>query len=64
MDLSGLKIFLILMMISLKSYNEKSNEGYFLEIDVQYLENLHTHHNDLLFLPEMKRVDKVKKTCR
>ena len=31
----------------LKSYNEKSNEGYFFEVDVQYLENLDETHNDL-----------------
>ena len=36
----------------LKNYNEESNEGYFLEVDVQYLEKLHGLHNDLPFLPE------------
>ena len=30
-----------------KNCNEESNEGYFLEADVQYLEQLHTLHNDL-----------------
>ena len=25
----------------IKSYNEESNEGYFLEVNTQYLENLH-----------------------
>ena len=30
----------------IKSYNEKNNEGYFLQIDVQYLKNLHAPHND------------------
>ena len=25
----------------IKSYNEESDKGYFLEVDVQYLENLH-----------------------
>ena len=29
----------------IKNYNEKSDEGYFLE--VQYLEKLHELHNDL-----------------
>ena len=32
--------------------NEKSDEGYFPEVDVQYPENLHKLHNDLPFLPE------------
>ena len=44
----------------LKSYNEKSNEGYFFEVDVQYLENLDETHNDLSFLLEVKNFDKVK----
>ena len=26
--------------------------GYFLEVDVQYLEKLHELHNDLSFLPK------------
>ena len=30
-----------------KNCNEEINEGYFLEADVQYLEQLHTLHNDL-----------------
>ena len=34
----------------LKNFNEKSNEGYFLEVDVQYFANLHELH-DLPFLP-------------
>ena len=43
-----------------KSYNEKSNEGYFFEVDVQCLENLDETHNDLSFLLEIKNFDKVK----
>ena len=35
----------------IKDYNEESDEGYFLEVDVQYLEKLHELHNDLPFLP-------------
>ena len=30
----------------IKNYNEESNEGYFLEVDVQYLEKLYELHND------------------
>ena len=29
------------MTIFIKSYNEKSNEGYFLEIDIQYSEKVY-----------------------
>ena len=32
----------------IKNYNEESDEGYFLEIAVQYPEKLHELHNDLL----------------
>ena len=34
-----------------KNYNEESNEGYFLKVDVQYLEKLYELLNDLPFLP-------------
>ena len=33
----------------IKSYNKESDEGYFLEIYVQYLENFHNLQNDLPF---------------
>ena len=45
----------------LKSYNEKSDKGYFLEVDVQYPENLHNLHHDLSFLPEKMKIEKVEK---
>ena len=45
----------------IKSYNEESDEGYFFEVDVQYLEKLHGLHNDLPFLPERNETEKVKK---
>ena len=32
-----------------KNYNEESNEGSFLEVDVQYPEKLHESHNDVPF---------------
>ena len=44
----------------IKNYNEES-QGYFLEVDVQYLEKLHELHNDLPFLPERMKIEKVKK---
>ena len=45
----------------IKNYNEESNEGYFLEFDVQYPEKLHKLHHDLPFLPERMKLEKVKK---
>ena len=35
----------------MRNYNEESDEGYFLKVDIQYLEKLHEFHNDLPFLP-------------
>ena len=29
----------------IENYNEENNEGYFIEVDVQYLEKLHERHN-------------------
>ena len=40
-------------------YNEDSDEGYFLEVDVQYPEKLHDIHNDLAFSHERIKVEKV-----
>ena len=45
----------------IKNYNEESDEGYFFEVDVQYLEKLHELHNDLPFLPERMKIEKVEK---
>ena len=36
----------------IKSYNEESDKGCFLEVDIKYSEKLHNLHNDLPFLPE------------
>ena len=33
----------------IKRYNEDTNTGYLLEVDVQYPEKLHELHNDLPF---------------
>ena len=43
----------------IKNYKEESDEGYFLKVDIQYLEKLHKVHNDLLFLPERMKTKKV-----
>ena len=43
----------------IKNYNEESDEGYFLDVDVQYLEKLHELHNDLPFLRDRMKIEKV-----
>ena len=45
----------------IKNYHEESDKGHFLEVDVQYLEKLHDLHNDLPFVPERMRIEKVEK---
>ena len=45
----------------IKNYNEESDEGYFLEVDVQCLEKFYELHNDLSFLPERIKIEKVEK---
>ena len=36
------------------NYDENSNEGYFLKVDVEYPKKLFNVHSDLLFLQERK----------
>ena len=43
----------------IKSYNFDSDEGYFLEVDVKYPENAQNIHNDLLFLAERGKIEKI-----
>ena len=45
----------------IKSYNDESDEEYFLEVGIQYPENLHKLHNDLSFLIERMKIQKVEK---
>ena len=40
-----------------KNYNEENDEGYFLQADVQYLENFHNLHNNLPFLTERMKTE-------
>ena len=44
----------------IKNYNEERDEGYFLEVDVQYPKKLHELDIDLPFLPVRKKNEKVK----
>ena len=45
----------------IKNFDENSNEGYFLEVDIDYWKELFNLHKDLPFLPENKKVNKVEK---
>ena len=60
-DLIGLKIYLYLMKVWLKNYNEDSETRYFLKVDIKYLEQLQKLHNDLLFLPKRMKIGSCKK---
>ena len=42
-------------------YNGDSDEGYFLEVHVQYPAKLHDLHNDFFFLPEIMQIEKLEK---
>ena len=45
----------------IKNYDEDSNKGYILEVDVKYPNKLHDLHSDLPFLPERLKIGKCKK---
>ena len=45
----------------IKDYDENSNKGYFLKVDVEYPKKLFNLHNDLPFLPERNKIKKCKK---
>ena len=44
----------------IKRYDEESNTGYFLEVDVEYPKTLFNEQKDLPFLPKRKKVEKTK----
>ena len=45
----------------IKKYDEDSNTGYFLEVDIDYPKELFNFHKHLPFLPKRKKVEKVEK---
>ena len=44
-----------------KDYDENSNKGYILEVNVEYPKNLHNLHSNLPFLTERVKIDKCNK---
>ena len=45
----------------IKNYDEDSNKGYSLAVDVQYPKKVHNLHSDLPFLPEKLKIEKYNK---
>ena len=45
----------------MKNYKENSDVGYFLEVDIEYPEQLWSSHKDLPFLPAGRKLEKVEK---
>ena len=45
----------------IKNFNENSDVGYFLEVDIKYSKQLWSYRKDLPFLPKRKKIGKVEK---
>ena len=45
----------------IKNYDEDSDKGYILEVDVEYPKNLNYLHSDLPFLHERMKINKCSK---
>ena len=45
----------------MKKYDEDSNKGYIIEVDVEYPKDLHNLQSDLPFLSERMKIKKHKK---
>ena len=46
--------------ITIRWYNEESDEGYFLKVDVQYPENIYESQNGLPFSPKRIKIKNEK----
>ena len=47
--------------IFIKIYDENSNKGYFVEVNVEYLKKLFNLHKYFPFLPQRKKINKCEK---
>ena len=48
----------------IKNYDEDSDKGYILQVDVEYPKDLHDLHSNLPFLPERMKINKcIKLVC-
>ena len=45
----------------IKNYDENSDKGYILEVDIKYPKNLHKLHSNLPFLSERMKINKDSK---
>ena len=45
----------------IKNYSEDGDKRYFLEVDIEYPEELWSSHKDLPFLAERRKLEKVEK---
>ena len=61
MVLNGKKHILKFNRYFIKTYDEDSDKGCIIEVDVEYPKNLHDFHSDLPFLPERMKFNKFNK---
>ena len=64
LPINGLKWINDIMEIDeefIKNYDEDSDKGYILEVDLKYPRKLHDLYSDLPFLPKRMKIDKCKK---